>query len=260
MLYVPNYQPAPVSYYPEPYPSYYYPTATFFAAAVTGAIWAAAVDWDDWGVWGGGWGGDIDIDCNNCFNNINGKVNWNNVDWRNVDRSKIKFDRNQLANFDRTKIKNSIRADGGNSLRNKATNIRNERAGDLAARAKTGDVRKNALDGQRRNAGDLAGANRPNAGQRPNAGSGQRGQANAGQRPNAGQIKANRPSNVSRPSGKAKAGARVDNRPNKPSGLGNVNRGKTAQISPTVAGSPWAAAPAGGSAQCGPAVAAAVAP
>ena len=173
MLYVPNYQPAPVSYYPEPYPSYYYPTATFFAAAVTGAVWAAAVDWDNWDVWGGGWGGDVDIDCNNCLNNINGKVNWNDVDWKNVDRSKIKLDKNQLANFDRTKIQNSIRADGGNSLRNKATNVRNERAGDLGARAKTGDVRKNALDGQRRNAGDLAGVNRPNAGQRPNAASGQ---------------------------------------------------------------------------------------
>ena len=45
-------------------------------AAATGAIWAAAVDWDDWGVWGGDWdGGDIDIDCDNCFNNrdFNGK-------------------------------------------------------------------------------------------------------------------------------------------------------------------------------------------
>ena len=113
MLYEPNYQPAPISYYPDPYPSYYYPTATFFAAAVTGAVWGAAMDWDNWGVWGGGWdGGDVDIDCNNCLNNINGKVNFNDVDWKNVDRSKINFDRNQLANFDRTKIRNRIEANG----------------------------------------------------------------------------------------------------------------------------------------------------
>ncbi len=92
MLYEPNYAWQPISYYPDPYPNYWYPGATFFAGAVTGAIWAAAVDWDDWGVWGGGWdGGDIDIDCNNCFNNrdFNGKVNFNDVDWKNVDRSKI---------------------------------------------------------------------------------------------------------------------------------------------------------------------------
>ena len=39
------------------------PTATFFAAAATGAIWAAAVDWDDWGIRGGDWdAGDIDVD------------------------------------------------------------------------------------------------------------------------------------------------------------------------------------------------------
>ena len=90
MLYEPNYAWEPIRYYPDPYPYYYYPGATFFAGAVTGAIWAAAVDWDDWGVWGGRWnGGDIDIDCNNCFNNrdFNGKINFNDVDWKNVDRS-----------------------------------------------------------------------------------------------------------------------------------------------------------------------------
>src|SRR4029077_9439525 len=94
MLYAPNYQPAPVSYYPDPYPNYFYPTATFFAGAVTGALWGAAMDWDNWGVWGGRWdGGDVNIDCNNCLNNINGKVNFNDVDWKNVDRSKINFDK-----------------------------------------------------------------------------------------------------------------------------------------------------------------------
>ena len=28
--------PAPISYYPEPYPYYYYPTAPYFAGFVTG--------------------------------------------------------------------------------------------------------------------------------------------------------------------------------------------------------------------------------
>src|SRR6218665_1180855 len=44
MLYDPAYPPEPVGYYPDPYPNYIYPTATFFAGAVTGAIWASAVD------------------------------------------------------------------------------------------------------------------------------------------------------------------------------------------------------------------------
>lgn len=39
MLYDPGYPPAPVAYYPNPYPNYYYPTATFFTGFVTGAVW-----------------------------------------------------------------------------------------------------------------------------------------------------------------------------------------------------------------------------
>ena len=130
MLYAPNYPIAPVSYYPDPYPSYWYPTATYFAGAVTGAIFAAAVDWDDWGVWGGRWdGGDIDLDCNNCFNNrdFNGKVNFNDVDWKNVDRSKLNFDKNKLNNIDRSEMRNRVKADGRNDFRNKASEIRKER-------------------------------------------------------------------------------------------------------------------------------------
>ena len=50
---------------------------TDLAAAVTGVAWAAAVNWAGNGIWGGAWNGnDVDIDCNKCFNNINGKVNW----------------------------------------------------------------------------------------------------------------------------------------------------------------------------------------
>ncbi len=101
MLYEADYVYQPIAYYPDPYPYYYNPIAPFFAGAVTGAIWAAVVDWDDgfWGGnWGNDWGDDIDIDCNNCFigSDFNGKLNINDVDWKNVDRSKINFDKNQF--------------------------------------------------------------------------------------------------------------------------------------------------------------------
>ncbi len=127
MLYEPDYAWAPISYYPDSYPNYWYPGATFFAGAVTGAIWAAAVDWDDWGVWGGGWNGnDIDIDCNNCFNNrdFNGKININDVDWKNVDRSKINIDRDQFNKFDQNNIKNRIEKNGDNAIRDRAKDIK----------------------------------------------------------------------------------------------------------------------------------------
>ncbi|WP_271899211.1 DUF3300 domain-containing protein [Candidatus Phyllobacterium onerii] len=151
MLYEPGYQPVPISYYPDPYPYYYYPTATFFAGAVTGAIWGAAMDWDDWGVWGGHWDrDDIDIDCDKCFNNIdvNGKMNWKDVDWRNVDRSKIKFDRNQFANIDRSKIKNDFKSFKDNNLANKAKAIRSDRVASVGNRVNkisVDDVRKSKV-------------------------------------------------------------------------------------------------------------------
>ncbi|BCH25036.1 hypothetical protein MesoLjLc_47420 [Mesorhizobium sp. L-8-10] len=225
MLYEPGYAVAPISYYPEPYPSYWYPTATFFAAAVTGAAWAAVVDWDDWGVWGGRWGNDVDIDCNGCFNNrdFNGKVNFNDVDWKNVDRSKINIDRNQFAKFDRTNVKNRIEKNSTNSIRNRASNIRNERKPGGAGRtANVQDVRKSTLEGLKAKP-DLK---RPDGGniKRPD-----------GKRPDASKANLNRssvkkPTNVKRSSGKAKPAARADNRPKKPSGLGHVGSGKKQKI------------------------------
>lgn len=220
MLYEPGYAVAPISYYPEPYPSYWYPTATFFAAAVTGAAWAAVVDWDDWGVWGGRWGNDVDVDCNGCFNNrdFNGKVNFNDVDWKNVDRSKINIDRNQIGKFDRTNVRNSIERNNANNIRNRASSIRSERPAGAGGRAgNVKDVRKSTLEGLK---------NKP-ALDRPNAGNVKRPDVN---RPQVSKTNLNRdikkPSNVKRPSGKAKPAARVDNRPKKPSGLGNVGSGK----------------------------------
>lgn len=223
MLYEPNYAPAPIGYYDEPYPAYWYPGAAFFAGAVTGAAFAAIVDWDDWGVWGGRWnGGDMDIDCNNCFNNINGKVKWNDVDWKNVDRSKINFNRDQLQHFDRNSIKNNIKANGNNNLRNRAAEINRDRPNARPGGGGAGqirDVRKSTLDG-------LKAQQRPAA--RPGGGGG--GQAIAKARPGDGRQNINRaggnkPSQVNRPSGKKKMAAKAQNR-QRPSGLGNVNSGR----------------------------------
>lgn len=230
MLYDPGYAPAPIGYYAEPYPYYWSPTATFFAAAATGALFAAAVNWDDWGVWGGRWnGGDIDVDCNRCFNNnnFNGKMNFNDVDWRNVDRSKIKMDKNQIAKLDRTNIGDRVRADNNNALRNRTTEIKNNRAANLQNRGqKVNDVRKSTLEGLKQNPGAAAKArqniqkpaNRPKAG---NAGQARQNVAKAGNK---------RPANVNRPAGKPKAAARIDHRPRSPSGLGNVDRGRASQM------------------------------
>lgn len=219
MLYEPNYAPAPITYYPEPYPNYFWPTATFFAATVTGAIWAATVDWDDWGVYGGQWnGGNVDIDCNRCFNNvdINGKLNINDIDWKNVDRSKINFDRNQINNLDRTNIKNNLKADRTNNLRDKSASLRKDRpTARPTGGAGTRDVRKSTLEGlktQQRPAASTrqAAANRPQA---------------AGNKP-----QARKQAGATRQGGKKKPAAKVDKRPKKASGLGNVSQGKKQKV------------------------------
>lgn len=229
MLYDPAYPPEPIGYYPEPYPNYYYPTATFFAGAVTGAIWASVVDWDDWGVWGGGWrGGDVDIDCNKCFNDINidrDKFKMNDIDWKNVDRSKIKFDKNQFANIDKSKLRNDFKSNRDNNLGIKAKDLRRD-GGDKIAnnrpKVTANDVRKSKVDAARaRNA----------AAQRPN----NKGQGVAGDRPKAAQARpgnnkkpdikksnVKKPQNVNRQAKNPKPGNRAQNRPNRQqSAIGN---------------------------------------
>ncbi len=221
MLYEPGYQSAPIGYYPDPYPNYWYPTATFFAGAITGAVFASVVDWNNWGVWGGGFDGrDIDIDCNKCMNNIDigGKINFKDVDWKNVDRSKIKFDKNQFANLDRNNIKNRIEANGGNNIRDRAKNVRRDSSASLQQRsAAVKDIRANKLDGRSRPDADRAGnalANR-NAGARP-----------AANRPDIKRAGGN----INRPAGKARPAAKRDTRPKRPSGLGEVRRGNVAKM------------------------------
>jgi hypothetical protein len=223
MFYEPDYVWEPIRYYPDPYPHYWYPGATFFAGAVTGAIWASVVDWDDWGVWGGRWdGGDIDFDCNNCFNNrdFNGKVNFNDVDWKNIDRDKINIDRNQLNKFDRDNIKNKIERNPQNSMRERAKDIKK---GDKLANRGPGkaggtkDVRKSMQDGLKAKPANVTRpANKPNI-------------AKPAGKPNLNRPAA-KPANVTRPAGKPKPAHKVDNRPKKASGLGNPNRGKATKV------------------------------
>ncbi|WP_373505556.1 DUF3300 domain-containing protein [Aestuariivirga sp.] len=222
MLYEPTYVAQPVSYYPDPYPYYYDPIAPFFAGAVTGIIWAGIVDWDD-GFWGGNWGnnwggGDIDIDCNNCFNDrdFNGRINMNDVDWKNVDRSKIKFDKTQLNKIDRTNIKNSIKTNDRNKIKNQAGNIKGNRPTTLPGKgnAPTKDIRKDTLDGLK---------NKPTT--RP-AGKPGQGVGDKVAKPGQGAA-SKRPDKIDRPVGKPKPAAKADKRPNKVSPVGEMGPGKT---------------------------------
>ncbi|MBB2751574.1 UNVERIFIED_ORG: hypothetical protein GGI57_002256 [Rhizobium aethiopicum] len=220
MLYEPGYATEPISYYPDYYDSYYYPGAAFFAGAVTGLAWAAIVNWDDWGVWGGRWDGDIDIDCNNCLNNrnFNGKMKLNDVDWANVDRSKLSIGKDQLGKLDRSAIQSGLQADNRNQLRNKAADRQaSQGPGNRGTAARADDIRKSTAQGLKAKPQ----ANRPAAGDRQTA-----------SRPeNRPKQSANRPSakpaqkSVKKPS-KPQMAARPDNRGRQSSALGNVQSGR----------------------------------
>ncbi|SEH83471.1 Protein of unknown function [Rhizobium tibeticum] len=234
MLYEPGYAVEPISYYPDYYDNYYYPGAGFFAAAVTGVAWAAIVNWDDWGVWGGNWDGDLDLDCNNCFNDRNFNGKGNDIDWTKVDRSKLNIGKDQFANIDRSAIKSSLQSDNRNQLKNKVSDRQANRgpgARDVGARAD--DIRKGTVEGlkanPRANTRDAA-ANRPGA-SRPDARPGNvanRADARPGNAANRPGNAANRPSKPAakkKPSA-PKMAARSDNRPRQPSALGNVQSGR----------------------------------
>lgn len=107
VIYVPQYDPAPViynnyteyppPYYGNPYPPYWYPTATFFAGAFVGAAFAYGFDWNN---------GDIDID--NDINISRGDTNigsGNRVEHHNIDKSKLqnKFNGERKAGSDKMK-------------------------------------------------------------------------------------------------------------------------------------------------------------
>ncbi|QIO51401.1 DUF3300 domain-containing protein [Rhizobium leguminosarum bv. trifolii] len=229
MLYEPNYVAEPIGYYAEPYPNYYYPTATFFAGVVTGAVWAAAVDWNRWGVWGGRWNGNVDIDCNKCFNNITGKVNINDVDWKNVDRSKIGFDSAQFNKIDRNSFRTSIEANASSRVGTRG-NDRANTIRDQPGKVSVNDVRKSKIDADRVNAArNKAGNTRaaPGGGKGAQAAQNRRPDART---PNRAAENARPAPNAKRPVAKPKPAARVDSRPRKPSALGQVDSGRRAQM------------------------------
>lgn len=241
MLYEPGYVQAPIAYYDEPYPSYYYPSAPYFAAAITGAaIWASVVDWGDGGVWGGRWNGDVDIDCNKCFNNIDidrNKFKMGDVDWKNVDRSKINFDKNQIANIDRSKFTNDFKSNRGNNIANRAKDVRGNGGDRVTNRPKVtvDDVRKSKVDANRQRADRdrAANANR-NAGNNVGQAAAARkdGGNAAANRPAAGNNKvSNKPNNANRKVNKPKPGGQANNRSGNRSAVGNVSNKRQTQAS-----------------------------
>jgi hypothetical protein len=223
MLYEPDYIYRPITYYPDPYPYYYSPAAPYFAGVVTGAIWAGVVDWDDgfWGGnWGNDWGNDIDIDCNKCIigGDFNGKLDINNVDWKNVDRSKIKFDKNQLNKIDRSKVKTNIKNNDRNKITNKAGDLKKNRPTTLPGNGNkpVKDVRASTLEGLKKQPGAKPGNKMAKPGNVAKP-----GQGAANKRPTGAKI--------DRPVGKPKPAARPDNRPKNPSPVGDMKRGKSAK-------------------------------
>ena len=239
MLYEPDYAYRPITYYPDPYPYYWNPAATYFAGAVTGVIWAAAVDWDD-GFWGGdwndwnGWGDndvDIDIDCNKCIigNDFSGNLNFNDVDWRKVDRSKISFDKNQFTKIDNSKFKNSFKNNDRMKVNNQITNISGNKVGNRTGN-KVGnksnfqatDIRKSTLDKmQAKPVKDFKPSDKM-------AKPGNKLDGNNLKKPNIDNKMA-KPANLDRPVGKPRPAAKVDNRPKTPSPLGEVTRNRDAE-------------------------------
>jgi hypothetical protein len=235
MLYEPDYVYRPITYYPDPYPYYWNPGATFFAGAVTGAIWAAAVDWDDgfwggdWNDWNNGWGGnnniDIDFDCNKCIigSDFSGNLNFNNVDWTKIDRTKINFDKNKFQNIDNSKFKNSFKNNDNLKLNNKVSDIKGNRPATLPGKGnvQTKDIRKSTLDKMK---------NQPVKDFKPSdkmakPGNNLQKPANNLQRPDNKKAK---PANLDRPVGKPKPAAKLDNRPKNVSPLGEVTRSRDA--------------------------------
>jgi len=238
MLYDPGYPPAPIAYYPNPYPNYYYPTATFWAGFVTGAFWGAVIDWNDWGVWGGSYHNNVNIDigCNNCFNNrdFNGNINWNDVDWKNVDRNKISIDKNQFNKIDKTNFTNDIRRDieqnPDNNIRNKAADIKKERPTTAPGRAgQTRDVRTSTLEGLKQQPERQRPQARPGGGPGRSQTGPDRPQASA-DRPKIDARPQAKPAQIDHPIAKPKAGAKVDKRPQAAQALGNPGKSKATKV------------------------------
>ena len=237
VTYVPQYDPVilsptyvyeeqapPPVYYSEPYPSYYYPYAPYWTGFVTGAIWGAAIDWDNWH----SWGGDVDVD----------------IDIDNIDRNDFNFDRNNINNinwdrnkfnFDRNSISNNLRQNNFDRLDRKGARDRSGLSNfGQGNRVSGNDVRRDVQQGLKRQGQARQGQARQGQARQGQARQGQTGgkvgQGGAGNRPaqtaraGAGSKRAgaNKPA-------QRKAASKVDRRPKQTSGLGDYGRGRNAK-------------------------------
>lgn len=231
VTYVPQYDPAVLSptyvyqqsapppvYYSDPYPSYYYPYAPYWTGFVTGAIFGAAVDWDNWNSWGGD--ADVDIDIDNNFNRNDFNFDRNKINELNWDKNKF--------NFDRDSINNNVRQNGGDRLDRKGGN--RDRSGlsnfGQGNRVNGNDIRRDVQNNLKKQGQARQGQAR----QGQTGGKVGQGGAGAKQRP-ANKAKGNAARNKggagNRPSNRS-AGGKVDRRPKQPSGMGDYGRGRDA--------------------------------
>jgi Protein of unknown function (DUF3300) len=231
VTYVPQYDPVilsptyvyeeqapPPVYYSDPYPSYYYPYAPYWPGFITGAIWGAAIDWDNWH----SWGGDVDVD----------------IDIDNIDRNDFNFDRNNINNinwdknkfnFDRDSISNNLRQNNLDRLDRKGARDRSGLSNfGQGNRVSGNDVRRDVQQGLKRQGQAKQGQAGGKLGQ--GGAGGKLGQGGAGKRPaqtaraGAGSKRAaaNKPA-------QRKAASKVDRRPKQTSGLGDYGRGRDAK-------------------------------
>ncbi|TIL60553.1 MAG: DUF3300 domain-containing protein [Mesorhizobium sp.] len=226
MLYEPDYVVVgePIVY--ERYPSYYYPTAPYWAGFVTGAAFAAVVDWDDWGTWGGDV--DIDVDIGDRVDFDFNKIDIDNIDvdklknldFKNIDRSKIDL---KNANIDRDKLKQNLKSKDFNNIARKANDRREPdkfkqaRAHDLKGK----DVRKNMAEGLKEHPQaklPKPGTKRPDAKRVSDQHRMAKPAVDTPVAKHVAQKKATRP----------KPATRVDNRPRQPSAIGHQQPGRVA--------------------------------
>jgi hypothetical protein len=156
-------------------------------------------------------------------------VNINDVDWKNVDRSKIGFDSAQFNKIDRNSFRTSIEANGNNRVgargNDRANTIR-----DQPGKVSVNDVRKSKIDADRVNVA----RNKPgNSGVVSGGGKGAQAAQNRrpdARTPNRAAENARPVPNAKRPVAKPKPATRVDSRPRKPSAIGQVDSGRRAEM------------------------------
>jgi uncharacterized protein YgiM (DUF1202 family) len=248
ILYDPTYvstSPQPL-YYSDPYPNYWYPNAGFWTGAITGAAFAAVVDWDDWGTWGG----DVDIDVKKDgdkvkidFGDRSTTIDRDDINFDrdnlNIDRDKMNINRDNLKNIDRSNIevgnidRSQISRDLRQNNNNRVTN-RKPPQNAVAQRPTAGnDVRRNVQSGlsQRPTA-----AQRPTTTQRPTSRaapprpSTQPANRTATKRPPSRPAASNAPNRSTKSVSSRKPGTSTASRPSKPSAMGNPSRGKPTSI------------------------------